>query len=339
MQKNNNTKRKIFKQFSLEERKMLERLIKMGYKKTKIAELMGRNRSTISRQLKDKRNLLITNYHKSFKITYNAELADESYKQRKNNCGAKIKLYDCLPFIEHLENYVLNKKWAPKVAVGRLLLEKKFENVVTPKTIYNYIDRDLLKIKTKQKRKKTKRRIVRKNKTKLGKSIELREDIINTRARFGDYECDSVVDVKHNAILVTQERLSRYVILTKLEKHNSEEVLKNMQELHEIYEFKSMTTDNGSEFSKLSQLTESVYFTHPYSSWEKGSVENVNGIIRRYIPKGTNLKNITQQMLNRIQNEINNLPREKLKYKTAQEVFQELAQEGSQSSLNCTCSA
>lgn len=147
-----------------------------------------------------------------------------------------------------------------------------------------------------------------------------------------DWEGDTVVDKNCNSILVLQERTSRKGILIKLKKHTSEEVNRQLQILKNKFGrlfkniFKTITFDNGSEFYKTIEFENKdlqIYFTHPYCSFEKGGVENLNGIIRRYIPKGKNLKEITRQKLKAINEQIDNTPRKILNYKTAKEYFEE----------------
>lgn len=173
---------------------------------------------------------------------------------------------------------------------------------------------------------------IKQNKKKLGKSIEIRPQYINDRSEFGHWEGDTVVDKNCNSILVLQERTSRKGILIKLKKHTSEEVNRQLQILKNKFGrlfkniFKTITFDNGSEFYKTIEFENKdlqIYFTHPYCSFEKGGVENLNGIIRRYIPKGKNLKEITRQKLKAINEQIDNTPRKILNYKTAKEYFEE----------------
>jgi len=161
----------------------------------------------------------------------------------------------------------------------------------------------------------------------MGKSIELRSESINKRTEFGHWEGDCIVDKDDNAILVLIERVSRCCVLRKLEKHESKEVLEKIQDIKTTHYMKSITVDNGSEFYKITQMEDEnfeVYFTHPYSSFEKGSVENLNGLIRRFIPKGSNLSSLTPEMVERVQNQVNSYPRKILGYMTAQEKFDEL---------------
>jgi len=161
-------------------------------------------------------------------------------------------------------------------------------------------------------------------------SIEERPLSIQDRIEFGHWEGDTVVDKNNNSILVIQERKTRHLLMFKLQKHNSENAYKKILNLkrklgkHFKKMFKTITFDNGSEFYKMPLLNEfgtKIFFTHPFCSYEKGSIENVNGILRRYIPNGKDISSINKQTITYINQQINNLPRKILNYHTAKEMF------------------
>ena len=264
--------------------------------------------------------------------------AQDNYSKNKSNCGAKYKLFQDNILIKYIEDCVVNKKWSPEVAIGRAkLVGWNFKIHISAKTIYNYIDRKQINIspfdlRFKLRRKKPKKQYIKQNKKKLGKSIEIRPEYINDRSEFGHWEGDTVVDKNCNSILVLQERTSRKGILLKLKRHTSEEVNRQLKILKNKYGekfkkiFKTITFDNGSEFYKTIDFENEnlqIYFTHPYCSYEKGGVENLNGIIRRYLPKNKNLKEITRQKLKAINEQIDNTPRKILNYQTPKEYFEE----------------
>lgn len=179
----------------------------------------------------------------------------------------------------------------------------------------------------------------RKNKTILGELIEKRPDIVDTRERFSDWEIDTVngLRLKDDQVLLTlTERKTRYEVIIKIDGKASNPVNQALQTLTEAagkhFErlFKTITSNNGTEFSGLSNLLKDitdVYFTHPYSSWERGTNENHNGMIRRFIPKGTRMSDVPLATVRRVQDWMNNLPRRILGYATPREcLLEEMAQ-------------
>jgi len=122
------------------------------------------------------------------------------------------------------------------------------------------------------------------------------------------------------SILVLVERKTRYCKIMRLTEHTANEVNKKLEVLG--LPMKSLTADNGMEFAKLIEIFQETYFTHPYSSWEKGSAENLKGLIRRYLPRTTDPDKITNDLLQQVENQINELPRPILNYSTAKELYQ-----------------
>jgi len=262
--------------------------------------------------------------------------------KNKKNCGAKFKYSKNPALLLEIEkrffesNKNLKNKNDPKTRysldaiIGRLKLEG--EEVFTSKTMYNYIEKGSISKITKFDlprilgRKRNKKKKDKTNKRILGTSIEQRPEQINNREEFGHFEGDCIVDGLHNAFLTKTERLSRLYVIERIAKHDSESVEKIEAELRNRYFELSCTYDNGSEFWKRAGAeseTFKVFFTHPSSPYEKGSDENNNGIARRYWPKGTNLADIPDEEVQRVEDHINNMPRKILGYRTANEVYTE----------------
>jgi IS30 family transposase len=331
-QKNNR-----FKQLSKEDRCHIERWAKAGKNKSEIARLLGKHRSTIGRQLNNKANKEVINWHLRFKLQYRADLASAHYTNNKKKCGAKLKYFkDDSKALKEVEKRFMasgdceRTRYSLDAIIGRMKLEGL--EVFTSKTMYNYIEIGNITTITKFDlprilgRKKTKKEIDRTNKRILGTSIEQRPEKINNREEFGHFEGDCIVDGSHNAILAKTERLSKLFVLRKLQKHNSESVEKMEAQLKGKYYELSCTYDNGSEFYKRAEHDSEEYisyFTHPSSPYEKGGTENNNGIARRYWPKGTNLADISDKEIQRVEDRINDMPRKILGYKTAREVYNE----------------
>jgi transposase, IS30 family len=328
--------KKTFNHFSISERNIIQNLSRSGKSVTEISNLLGKHKSSISRQLNNKRNTDWIRVNNKVKRTYVAKIAQEQYEKNKHNCGAKYKLFKDPNLIKYLEDAVINKKWSPEVAIGRAKsLGWNFKIYISAKSVYNYIDRNQIKItpfhlRFKLRRKKPNKQYVRQNKKRLGKSIEERPEFISDRTQFGHWEGDTVVDKNCNSVFVLTERLTRFGFMLKLKYHTSDEVLKQIKILKRKFGkqfkniFKTITFDNGSEFYRAVELENKnlqVYFTHPYCSYEKGGVENYNGIIRRYLPKGKDFKLLTRQKIQATNSQINNTPRKILNFKTSTEMF------------------
>lgn len=212
-------------------------------------------------------------------------------------------------------------------------------DIVCTRTLYNYVDQGLLNIHNYDLPEKLKRNTkihrIRKNKKKLGRSIEQRPQEVNKRDVFGHWECDLVLGhkTKDDEVLLTlSERMSREFLIIKIPDKTAASVMNAFKSLRKQYSehwndiFKTITTDNGSEFADLSQLEDIskslVYYAHPYTSCDKGTVERHNGLIRRFIPKGDYIHNYSLQQIINIETWCNSLPRKILAYHTPDEIFE-----------------
>ena len=157
-----------------------------------------------------------------------------------------------------------------------------------------------------------------------GKSIEERPESINKRENVGDFEIDTIIQAraKNECLLTLTDRKSRYQIIRLIPDKSAESVNQALSTILKDYQIHSITADNGTEFSRLADVfdPEHIYYAHPYSSWEKGTNENHNRLIRRWLPKGS--KNATQQQVAFIENWINNYPKKILDYKSPREFLQ-----------------
>lgn len=181
----------------------------------------------------------------------------------------------------------------------------------------------------------TKSKQVRLNKRKLGRSIDERPHDILKRHEFGHWECDLVLGhkTKDDEVLLTlYERMTRKFMIIPIPDKTAASVMTAFSDLREQYHehwneiFKTITTDNGSEFADLSQLEQVskilVYYAHPYTSCDKGGIERHNRMIRRFIPKGKYIKNYSLDQISEIEEWCNNLPRKLLAYHTPDELFE-----------------
>lgn len=213
------------------------------------------------------------------------------------------------------------------------------EQIVCTKTLYRYVDLGFFEIRNhhlpEKLRRKTKKQRSRINKRKLGRSIEERPETIESREEFGHWECDLVLGAKtrdDQVLLTLVERRSREFLMLPIADKTSACVMKAFEQFLDIYGehfsevFKTITTDNGSEFADLSKLEKMadtlVYYAHPYTSCDKGSVERHNGLIRRFIPKGKRIDDFTGQQIFEVETWCNCLPRKLLGYRTPDEIFE-----------------
>ena len=238
--------------------------------------------------------------------------------------------------MEYVVKHFHQNDWSLDACVGRALVVDGFskDEVVSTKTLYKYVDQRLLGIinldlpmKTTR---STKQHRVRQNLRKLGCSFDERVPKIELREEFGHWECDLVLGkkTKDDEVLLTLcERKTRMFLVIKIPDKTADSVMAAFKELRKEYGakwdqiFKSITTDNGSEFAKLSDLEAVSYYAHPYTSCDKGSVERHNGIIRRFIPKGERIDKYSIDDIFGIQMWCNSLPRKILNYSTPEELF------------------
>ncbi|QSQ08658.1 hypothetical protein H0A61_00996 [Koleobacter methoxysyntrophicus] len=334
------TSSRTFKHLSEFERGQIYVLLKEGYSQAEIAKKLGRHRSTISREIKrgtttQKRSDLTT-YE-----TYFPETGQAVYEKNRSACGRKLKALQAEAFLKYAEKKILEDKWSPDVVVGSARISGQFDkdSMVCTRTLYNYIDQCLLKVrninlplKTRRKPKKTGSR---KNKRLYGKSISERPQTVDERNEFGHWEIDTVIGKRtgDQALLTLTERKTRHNLIMPLESKCAEAVDEVINQLKKQYGplftqvFKSITADNGSEFSNLDNIGIDVYFTHPYSAWERGTNERHNGLIRRFIPKGKAIRDLTIDQIESVQNWCNHLPRKILGYKTPAQLFEQEIQQ------------
>lgn len=337
-QKHSTTDTRSFKHLSDVERGELFAFQSMGLSMRKIALKMDRDVSTISRELKrgsvQQRNNQMKYYTKYFPDT-----GSRVYKENRENCGAPSSDIKAWEFLRFAEEKILKEKWSPDAIVGFAKTSPKFKDTYIPctKTIYNLIDEGKLSVinldlamKT---RRSTKKKQSRKNKRIFGKSIEERDPAIDTREEFGHWEIDTVIGkkTKDEALLTLIERKTRKEFIFRLPGKNAPSVEEALKALIETYKgsvpnvFKSITADNGSEFSDLGALGKqegiAVYFAHPYSSYERGTNERHNGMIRRFIKKGQPIHSYSDDLLTQVETWMNELPRKILGYQTPNQAF------------------
>ena len=324
------------------ERGQIAALHKAGHSNRDIGRRLGRVHQTIANELKRGTTTQLKTGRTPY-TAYFAETGQAVYERNRINCGAKSKLLVALEFIDFACEKITDQGWSPDAVVGfaNKQTDWKDKPMVSTKTLYNYIDLDLLSVRNidlpMKIRRKTKTKRVRKNRRILGVSIAERPPEIEDRKEFGHWEIDTVEGKKSddNALLTLVERKTRnyYAILLDDQDHDSVDYAINQlqKEFGKLFPqvFKTITSDNGSEFSNLAlglQGVTDVYFARPYAPYERGSNERHNGLLRRYIPKGKAISDYSTEAIQRIYQTLNNLPRKILDYQQPAVLFeQELA--------------
>ena len=270
--------------------------------------------------------------------------ASTGQKTSEGHRMASCRHYDYLSkkeFLDYVEKHFFDDHWSLDACAGRALRDGVFtrEQTVCMKTLYNYVSLGLLKIKNinlpVKLRRNTKLHRNRSNKKKLGRSIEERPVETNERQEFGHWEVDLVLGAKSGrdkALLTMLERKTKeYLMFLILDKFSAS-VMDALKKLREDYSehfsdvFKTITTDNGSEFALLSDIEKTaetlVYYAHPYPSCDKGAVERHNGLIRRFIAKKKRIDSFTVEQISDVEIWCNSLPRKSLGYRTPDEIFE-----------------
>lgn len=235
---------------------------------------------------------------------------------------------------EELQEHVrtqLKEGWSPEVIAGDLE-EKNGEAVVSHETIYQWAYKEGLAAhlpRGKPRRHRRRWRLKASRGTQglgLVPAIAERPAAVAARRRFGDWEGDSMLGRRKRGVIVSvqQERKSRYIVLTKCRDKSAGQthraVTKRLTTLQKALR-RTLTLDRGTENAEWKSFGLPVFFCDPYSSWQKGSVENVIGLLRRYLPKGMDLATVTPKQLKTIQDRLNNRPRKILGFKTPADVF------------------
>jgi IS30 family transposase len=318
--------KKQYKQLTNDERDLIAVHHANGFTISDIAKMLNRNKSTISREL-------TRNSAESSRI-YLSSQAHKRAKKRKKQAAMKGEL-KC----HKIRNFVANKLkegWSPEIIAGTMSYDH--QNVkISHESIYLYIYKkrpDLVPYLARSHKKRCKRipQTNKKNKRIPHRIfIDQRPLEINNRSEFGHWESDTVVSRQSKvALAVSLERISKIVKIKKIKQNKAEifsrAIVRRLKPLPPSSR-RSITYDNGSENSLHEfinqQLNTDSYFCNPYHSWEKGSVENVIGLIRRFLPKKTDFAKITHKRIQEIEFLLNNRPRKCLNFKTPNEVFLE----------------
>ncbi len=344
-----NKDKKINSDLTYEERLEIERMIKSRKKYTiqQIANEINRDKSIVSREIK-RNSEEKWNYETGIcKRVYSAAKAQGKYEYRKKNAGKKSSLERDKGLKQFIEDKILKEKWSPEEVAGYIKKhDMKFKIQPSFQAIYYWIENKQLRItpldlvhKVKLKTKEKKEEIKKLPRHKE-KSIHNRPEEIDKNKTFGHWELDCVEGTKdsNKTYMTLLERITKKYIVIEMKEHTNRCIKEALDSLEEKYGkyfrkiFKSMTTDNGHEFLNYDNIEISkinpkerrtiVYYADPYSAWQKGMNENCNGILRRFIPKGTDLNKISTNRLENILKIINGKPRKILNFTSADELFE-----------------
>mgnify|MGYP000704343142 FL=1 len=304
-----------YKHLSQVERYQIYALMKAGHDQTQIAKLLDRHKSTISRELSRNRGL------KGYRPKQACAIATKRSEKCRN--AATVP-----PWVAEQAACLLKLQWSPEQIAGKL--------PVSHETLYRHVYSDKARGGTlwknlrcqKQKRKRYAGGRDRRGQIPHRRPLSDRPVHIELRKQVGHWECDTVIGANHKGAIVTMvERKSGFSVIVKVSQKTSELVSRAIIEGLRPYMVRviTLTYDNGKEFAGHIQIDQALnstsYFARPFASWERGSNENFNGLLRQYVPKKRSLNTVTEDEITMIQNRLNNRPRKRLGFKTPAEVF------------------
>lgn len=335
-----------FKHLTRTDRITIEACFRAGKKPREIADMIGVHINTIYYERK-KGTYMHRNSDWTEEPRYSADLAELRTRQAETGKGPQLKIGNDRKLANYIEHKISVDRYSPAAVIGEIKAKGlKFSvTILSPNTIYSYIDKGVfrnltnkdLPVRGNKKRKYNRVRPVKR--APRGESIEKRPDEIRDRVTFGHWEMDTVVSARGSlkALLVLTERLSRREIIRLLPDKTTSSVINALDDIERGLGgafpdiFRTITCDNGTEFSDAAGIERSVdggfrtktYFCHPYSSYERGSNENANKLVRRWCPKKTVFEDITAEQVQALEDWANRYPRKIFGWRCAEDVFQE----------------
>ena len=312
---------------TLEERIVIELFVHMGMSCREIAAYLGRSHTTVSRELRRNRS----------KSGYRSQTAERRARKRRNmpRHYRSMSRPELLAYVDEK----LRSDWSPEQIAGRIRLDYPQDQTmrISVETIYRWIyaaaqvgDTSYRHLRRAHKRRRRQTRYGRGRRIFPGRiDIDQRPQVVADRSRYGDWEADLVCASRGKAALVScNERKSRFLVLSKVESKTAaafnEALVPRLCEIPPALR-KTLTLDNGSEMARFKELESatgmSTFFCRPHSPWQRGANENGNGLLRQYFPRGISFHKITEKMLRKVTERLNNRPRKCLDYQTPAEVF------------------
>ena len=338
----NNFTTKHIKIKDLKQRESIEIMLKVNTPISIIAMHIGVGERTIRNEIKrglvDQQDSMY-----GFKKKYSADYSQTEYERRNVTKGPNLKIGKNRELSKEVTRLIRDEKYSPGAALAKIKSESVIEVNVCERTVYNYVRDGILEIEYtelpygKESPRKNKKKASRSLKNKDGISIEERDKAIENRDCYGHWEMDTVVGGTgkgSSVLLVLTERHSREEKIIKLPNRKQESVVKAIDKLENKYgkkkfreKFLTITTDNGVEFLDHKGITKGertkMYFAHAYSSWERGSNEVANRLIRRFYEKGYNIDEISEKQIIKLENWINNYPRKILGWKSTNQFLED----------------
>lgn len=335
-----------FKHLTRTDRITIEACFRAGKKPREIADMIGVHINTIYYERK-KGTYMHRNSDWTEEPRYSADLAELRTRQAETGKGPQLKIGNDRKLANYIEHKISVDRYSPAAVIGEIKAKGlKFSvTILSPNTIYSYIDKGVfrnltnkdLPVRGNKRRQYNRVRPVKR--APRGESIEKRPDEIRDRVTFGHWEMDTVVSARGSlkALLVLTERLSRREIIRLLPDKTTASVINALDDIERGLGgafpdiFRTITCDNGTEFSDAAGIERSVdggyrtktYFCHPYSSYERGSNENANKLVRRWCPKKTVFDDITAEQVQALEDWANRYPRKIFGWRCAEDVFQE----------------
>lgn len=321
-----------FSHLKWKDRLKIERLLKEGKKPKEIAAALHVHSSTIYREIKRGQMVQRTTDLVDREV-YCPDVAENKYQENLAAKGPALKLGNDYRLAAYIEDKIVNEKYSPEAVLLKIKEDGlKFSVTISKWTLYSYITKGVffgVTNKSLPRKGKKKNKPYRKVQARLpkGDSIEDRPKEIEQRLLFGDWEMDTVESCKKDLtrLLVLTERKSRREIIVKIPDGTMQSVVRALDRIERklgsrLFRiiFRTITVDNGSEFADCECMERScltkqkrthIYYCHPYSAFERGSNENANSLIRRWLPKGTKLAAVTKAQVKKIEDWMNNYPR------------------------------
>jgi IS30 family transposase len=334
-----------FKHLTYTDRLVIEAMVKAGASKKEIAARLQVHLNTIYNELKRGAYTRLSSELVKF-TAYSPDIAERRYRDNLTAKGACLKIGNDHKLAKYLEQKIAKEKYSPAAALAEIRRKGlQFSvSIKSPNTIYSYIDKGVFSRLTNKdlpirgNKKRGYRQVRTAANPPQGESIEKRPEEIAARSAFGHWEMDTVVSKRgvSDCLLVLTERLTRNEIIYPLQNKTAAGVVKALDTLERKYGklfykvFRSITVDNGSEFADCEGMERSkyrkdkrtkIFYCHPYSAYERGSNENINILIRRHFPKGTDFSKVSKSAIQRVQDWINDYPRKIFNFYSSGELF------------------
>lgn len=329
--------RKRGQHLDAEARGAIQHLERLGYSNRAIARELNCSPSTVGNEL---RRGTPAYSGRGRRPKYSAKYGAAVYQANRSRCHRPKSVDPNSSFIQWMVKQIRKHKHSFDTCVGVARCRGLFSDAEIPctKTLYNLLWKgelpitmfELPEILGRKQRRKT-----RIHKRLNGRCIEERPAEVDERQAFGHWEADTVLGRKkkgESAVFTIVERTTGYYLSIRVDEKTTDGIAKAMEQLHEQFGehfsdvFRTITTDNGSEFAAFSEfeaLGTEIYFAHPYSAWERPVNERSNRLLRRFIPKGVSMNSYTDEQILMFADEINTLPRRRLGYRTPEELFDE----------------